>query len=144
LGILLDGKTAPKNITNGFGRKNKISFDTYQLDKDIRSFNRNAEMYLFAFNEDNKQSGIFKTKILSAKNPELLQMGDFYGYKNLVKAKNAEVYSYTKETYQEAPNVYISDNFKTENKISKSTSTKPIQLGNYRTYLLDNAKRLSI
>lgn len=114
----LDGKTAPKNITNGFGRKNKISFDTYQLDKDIRSFNRNAKMYLFAFNEDNKQSGIFKTKISSIKNPELLQMGDFYGYRNLVKAKNAEVYSYTKETYQEAPNVYISDNFKTENKIS--------------------------
>lgn len=117
--FFLDGKTAPKNITNGFGRKNKISFDTYQLDKDIRSFNRNAEMYLFAFNEENKQSGIFKTKILSAKNPELLQMGDFYGYKNLMKAKNAEVYSYTKETYQEAPNVYISDNFKTENKISE-------------------------
>lgn len=117
--FFLDGKTAPKNITNGFGRKNKISFDTYQLDKDIRSFNRNAEMYLFAFNEENKQSGIFKTKILSAKNPELLQMGDFYGYKNLVKAKNAEVYSYTKETYQEAPNVYISDNFKIENKISE-------------------------
>lgn len=115
----LDGKTAPKNITNGFGRKNKISFDTYQLDKDIRSFNRNAEMYLFAFNEDNKQSGIFKTKISSIKNPELLQLGDFYGYKNLVKAKNAEVYSYTKETYQEAPNVYISDDFKTENKISE-------------------------
>lgn len=115
----LDGKTAPKNITNGFGRKNKISFDTYQLDKDIRSFNRNAEMYLFAFNEDNKQSGIFKTKIATAKNPEQLQMGDFYGYKNLVKAKNAEVYSYTKETYQEAPNVYISDNFKKENKISE-------------------------
>ena len=116
--FFLDGKTAPKNITNGFGRKNKISFDTYQLDKDIRSFNRNAEMYLFAFNEENKQSGIFKTKILSAKNPELLQMGDFYGYRNLVKAKNAEVYSYTKETYQEAPNVYISDNFKTESKVS--------------------------
>lgn len=116
--FFLDGKTAPKNITNGFGRKNKISFDTYQLDKDIRSFNRNAKMYLFAFNEDNKQSGIFKTKISSIKNPELLQMGDFYGYRNLVKAKNAEVYSYTKETYQEAPNVYISDNFKTENKIS--------------------------
>ena len=117
--FFLDGKTAPKNITNGFGRKNKISFDTYQLDKDIRSFNRNAEMYLFAFNEDNKQSGIFKTKISSIKNPELLQMGDFYGYRNLVKAKNAEVYSYTKETYQEAPNVYISDNFKKENKISE-------------------------
>ena len=117
--FFLDGKTAPKNITNGFGRKNKISFDTYQLDKDIRSFNRNAEMYLFAFNEDNKQSGIFKTKIATAKNPEQLQMGDFYGYKNLMKAKNAEVYSYTKETYQEAPNVYISDDFKTENKISE-------------------------
>ena len=117
--FFLDGKTAPKNITNGFGRKNKISFDTYQLDKDIRSFNRNAEMYLFAFNEENKQSGIFKTKIATAKNPEQLQMGDFYGYKNLMKAKNIEVYSYTKETYQEAPNVYISDNFKTENKISE-------------------------
>lgn len=117
--FFLDGKTAPRNITNGFGRKNKISFDTYQLDKDIRSFNRSAEMYLFAFNEENKQSGIFKTKISSAKNPELLQMGDFYGYKNLVKAKNAEVYSYTKETYQQAPNVYISDNLKAENRISE-------------------------
>jgi hypothetical protein len=71
-GNFLDGKTAPKNITNGFGRKNKISFDTYQLDKDIRSFNRNAEMYLFAFNEDNKQSGIFKTKIL------LLKIQNYY------------------------------------------------------------------
>lgn len=116
--FFLDGKTAPKNMTNGYGRKNKISFDTYQLDKDIRSFNRNAEMYLFGFNEDNKQSGIFKTKIATGKNPETLQIGDFYGYKNLVKAKNAEIYTYTKETYQESPNVYISDNFKTENKIS--------------------------
>jgi hypothetical protein len=140
--FFLDGKTAPKNITNGFGRKNKISFDTYQLDKDIRSFNRNAEMYLFAFNEDNKQSGIFKTKILSAKNPELLQMGDFYGYKNLVKAKNAEVYSYTKETYQEAPNVYISDNFKTENKISNINLNKVNTTGELQNLSLGQRQKV--
>ncbi|WDT67298.1 alpha/beta hydrolase family protein [Cloacibacterium sp. TD35] len=117
--FFLDGKSAPKNITNGFGRKNKISFDMYQLDKDIKSYNRKTEMYLFAFNEENKQSGIFKSKIEASKNPELLQMGDFYGYKNLIKAKNAEVYSYTKESFQNSPNVYVSDYFKTEHQVSK-------------------------
>ena len=117
--FFLDGKSAPKNITNGFGRKNKISFDMYQLDKDIKSYNRKTEMYLFAFNEENKQSGIFKTKIEASKNPEQLQMGDFYGYKNLIKAKNAEVYSYTKESYKNSPDVYVSDYFKTEHQVSK-------------------------
>ena len=36
----------PRNITNGFGRKNKITFDTYDLDKDIKSLKPKID-YLF-------------------------------------------------------------------------------------------------
>jgi hypothetical protein len=59
-----------------------------------------------------------------------------------VKAKNAEVYSYTKETYQEAPNVYISDNFKTENKISKSILNKVNTTGELQNLFLGQRQKV--
>ena len=35
--FFLNGKKAPRNITNSYGRAHKITFDTYNLDKDIKA-----------------------------------------------------------------------------------------------------------
>ena len=67
-------------------------------------------MYLLPLTE-NKQSGIFKTKKSTAKNPEQLYKWEISMVIKKSKAKMQKCILTTKETYQEAPNVYISGQF---------------------------------
>ncbi len=97
--FFLKGSKKPRNITNGFGRKNKITFDTYDLDEDIKSLNRKSSIYLSAFDNTSKANGIFKTSIQSNVDPVKIQMENVWGYRNLQKAKNAEEYILVKESY---------------------------------------------
>lgn len=85
--FFLNSSKKPRNITNGFGRKNKITFDAYDLDKDIKSLNRKASIYLSAFDNTSKANGIFKTAIQSNSDPVKIQMENVWGYRSLLKAK---------------------------------------------------------
>lgn len=108
----------PRNVTNGFGRKNKISFNTYNLDKEEKGLDRTAPIYLYTFNEDNKQSGIFKTTINSGTDPEKIQMLNEFAFLRLIKAEDAEGYLYTKESYKESPNLFATQDFRISEQLS--------------------------
>ena len=99
------GKETPKNITNGFGRKNDLKFRYVKLDKEEQFLPE--EMKLSAFNEITKQAGYFN---LNLKNGDLseLVLDDFY-YKNLMKAKDADKLIWRKETFVDFPDLYFSD-----------------------------------
>jgi dipeptidyl aminopeptidase/acylaminoacyl peptidase len=122
-----DGKSAPKNITAGFGRANNLTFRYERVQQDNR-FERNADskfvkanelVWLDGFNNLTKENGFYRTNVGSVKAPELVVMAKFK-YSNLVKAKDADVYIYDKANYVESPNVYVTTDFKTETKLSNT------------------------
>ncbi len=125
--FFLNGSKKPRNITNGYGRKNKITFDTYDLDKDIKSLNRKNSIYLSAFDNTSKANGIFKTKIQSNSDPVKIQMENVWGYRSLQKAKNVEEYILVKESYTDSPNIFATSDFSEQQKLS---DTNP-QQSNY-------------
>ena len=121
--IPLNGKK-PKMITNGFGRKNKITFryddptrDRFQRARrepviiDWGEFN-----YISAFDHNTKESGWFKASA-KGRDPELISMGGFRYWREIAN-KDLSLFAYTKENYTEAPNLYLSTDFKSEQAVS--------------------------
>lgn len=45
-------------------------------------------------------------------------MGDIWGFKTLMKAKNAEEYIFTKESYVKSPNLFVTSDFKEQTQLS--------------------------
>ncbi|HEX8607439.1 MAG TPA: prolyl oligopeptidase family serine peptidase, partial [Pedobacter sp.] len=121
-----ENKYPAKNITNGYGRSNKITFRYEQVDPESRFFNKKEVVWLNAFNNVTKETGFFKKNISDSKNPEHITMQPSR-YSRLVKAKNDNKYIYDKGNYVSSPNVFISSDLKAESKLS---NTNP-QQGNY-------------
>jgi dipeptidyl aminopeptidase/acylaminoacyl peptidase len=114
-----DGKSPAKNITNNYGRQNKITFRYEQVDPEERFITRKDDVWLEAFNNTTKENGFYRTHIGDSKTPELVVMAKFK-YAALVKAKDAEKYIYDKGNYTSSPNVYVSNDLKTETKLSNT------------------------
>ncbi len=86
------GTEQPKNITKGFGRKNKISFDYVRLDPEKRFINEGETILLRGFNKLTKHAGFFTREINeSAADPTLVISGP-YSFNALTKAKNTASY----------------------------------------------------
>lgn len=129
-----DGKTPAKNLTNNFGRDNKITLRYEKTQQDNR-FERGAEtkfvksnelLWLNGFNNLTKENGFYRKNAGTVKNPDLVVMGK-NKYSNLLKAKDADVYIFDKGNYVASPDVYVTTDFKTETKL---TATNP-QQANY-------------
>ncbi|ATP55851.1 peptidase S9 [Pedobacter ginsengisoli] len=114
-----DGKNVPKNITNGFGRQNNITFRYQQLDTNARFLSKKEVVLLDAFNHTTKENGYYIKNIGDNKSPELLVMAKFK-YSNLGKAKDANRYIYDKANYSNSPNVFVSTDMKAEIKLSNT------------------------
>lgn len=114
-----DGKIPPKNITNGFGLQNKITFRYNKLDPEQRFLEKRAVVLLDAFNNATKEHGFYSTNIGDSKNPELVVMAKA-SYSKLEKARDAERYLYDKGSYTSSPNVFASVDLKTEVKLSNT------------------------
>jgi dipeptidyl aminopeptidase/acylaminoacyl peptidase len=114
-----EGKSAPKNVTNGFGRLNQLTFKYELLDPDSRSISKKRDMWLATFNHITKENGFYRANADDSKNPELVVMGPFK-YGTLVKAKGADRYIYDKGSYISSPDVYVSADLKSEIKLSST------------------------
>jgi dipeptidyl aminopeptidase/acylaminoacyl peptidase len=102
-----NGKGLPKMVTGGWGRKNNTSFRYISLDPEERNILSNQKLILRVFNEKNKQAGFAHLHLGFDKEPHLYQLGS-YTLGNLIKAKNANAYVYTKETFSQSPNINFS------------------------------------
>jgi len=119
-------KYPAKNITNGYGRANRLTFRYEQVDPELRFFKKKEVIWLNAFNNATKETGFFKKNLGDSKNPELVTLQKFK-YSKLIKAKESETYLFDKANYNNSPNVYVTSNFKEERKLS---DTNP-QQGSY-------------
>jgi dipeptidyl aminopeptidase/acylaminoacyl peptidase len=113
-----DGKSLPKNLTNAFGRQNKITFRYQKLDPESK-FLKKETIWLSAFNNETKENGFYTKNIGDNKNPQLVVM-DKAKYSVLSKAKNADRFIFDRCDYKNSPDVYVSVDMKNQVKLSNT------------------------
>ena len=116
-----DGKTQ-KNITNSYGRINNIKLRPIQAKtKEWRQstfkIDEKSTILLSGFNEVSKKNGIYNLQLgNTAKLSQLIEDG--VTFKSISSDAKGVNYIYTKENYQNTPNLYLSQNFVKEEKLS--------------------------
>jgi len=104
---LLDasGKQKPENLTSSFGKMHNLTFRYQKLDREARYLPE--EMLLTAFNDKNKQAGFYKLNRGSGLLQKLVLEDYMYG--SVKKAEKADVFCWTKQSYTDYPDLYVSD-----------------------------------
>lgn len=118
------GKEKPMNLTRGFGRENNIRLRYVNFDRDVDYIGRNEEMLLSAFHLTNKKAGFYTLNASAAGVPNQLVFDDL-NFNNPQKAKNAENLIWTRSTFNEFPDLWVSNfNFTNARKISNANPQK--------------------
>lgn len=100
-------QSAPVNLTVN-GRKEQLSYRLVKLDKEKKFIDLKETQLLLAFNEKTKGSGYYNARLSSPAIPKTLLAGNFM-LKAPVKAKKADAVIYTSETFEQYPDVRLSD-----------------------------------
>jgi dipeptidyl aminopeptidase/acylaminoacyl peptidase len=146
--IDLCGKNKPKNLTNGYGRRNSIKFRLVKPNGEPYSLQNNQNIYFEAFNLRTKERGYFSKKIRKDGDPQLLFMGKFtfgiwtpeYAF-NLQpsKALYANVFLDVRSSDVDAPNYFVTKDYKTFRFL---TNVRPQKNYNWYTNELHSWKSL--
>lgn len=109
------GVKAPENITKNVGRDNKIRLRYIKTDPESRFIKPKDKLLLSAFDETTKESGLYE---LAKGVTKPLMMGK-YTYSYPVKAKDKDVYCFTKGNFNTYPDLYVTSNlWKTDTKLT--------------------------
>ena len=102
-----EGKKAPVKLTKN-GRENKVTYRRIALDREQMDIDLKEPMLLTGFNEVDKTTAIYRARLTSPVSPTLLAGGS-YNYDNVMKAKNADKYIYSRENFEVFPDVWFTD-----------------------------------
>jgi dipeptidyl aminopeptidase/acylaminoacyl peptidase len=106
-----------KRLTNG--RESKIVYRYIKLDNEERSINPRGKWLLSTFDENNKHSGYYEYNASTAKGKQLITGP--YSYDGLVKAKDDTKVIFTRQSFEEFPDIRLSElGFKNEVRISNA------------------------
>ncbi len=119
--VSLNNCFKPKNITNSYGKLNKIFFLPMNEGFDDIIFNKTDTLILRAFSRLTKQNGFYEKVIMSDEDPKLFSMGDYIYYiprintsdpgMNQIKAKNSDIWLLRRGSAHEFPNYFITKDF---------------------------------
>ena len=113
------GKKAPEMITKGTGRKEKIVFRHLKFDREQDYIDMDKLQLLSSFNKETKEAGYF-TYHASGKMPLQKRIMAPNTFSSIVKAKNADVFVYTKADFRTTPDLWVTpDCWKTETPLSR-------------------------
>lgn len=119
------GQRAPVNLTK-IGRKEKIQFRYLRLDPEERFIDPAKEMLLSAFNEITKSWGYYKLNLKTQTLTKLLMSN--HRYSATVKALQADRILFSRQSFTEFPDVWVSDiNLTAPKKLSQANP----QMKNY-------------
>jgi len=114
-------------VTNGAGRNQQITFRYLDFEEESGGgFWRNRKppvidtdrtAVLSAFDHTTKENGWYTTNMRRNRDPKKIVMGP-HRYSAAKKAKNADRYIFTKESYIASPDLYVSADFLHETKLS--------------------------
>ena len=107
---------APVNMTNGFGRKNKIKFDYINTDPEKRFINPTEKILLKSQNKLNKYGGFYSVNVSEVKDPVLLNTGA-HSFSAPLKAKDSEKFIFSQSDIL-ASELYVTDDFKQLKKLT--------------------------
>jgi dipeptidyl aminopeptidase/acylaminoacyl peptidase len=117
------GKQKPIAITNGRGRKTNTVYRYVSTNREERFLTVGQQVLLRIRNEKTKDAGWATYKLFSKMEPVTVQSAAF-AYGVPVKAEEANVYCYSKESFQLSPDLYSSTDLQNELKLS---ATNPQQ-----------------
>ena len=114
-----DGVVAPLNITAGEGRKNKVTYRYVRTDPEKKFITPSQEILLHMFTDDNKHAGLAAYKVLSTEKPVTAVNGPFaISSTSIAKARDSNIYIYTKESYVHPPDLYVNTGWQQEARLS--------------------------
>jgi dipeptidyl aminopeptidase/acylaminoacyl peptidase len=118
-----DGSSAI-NLTAGLGRRDHLELRYVKLDAEEKTIDPAKPLLLRAENTETHDSGFFTTKIGAGAAPQklILEGRDF---SNPIKAKDADVFALTAQTFEQFPDLLVTDHtFQAEKKISDANPQK--------------------
>ncbi|MDD3741083.1 MAG: prolyl oligopeptidase family serine peptidase, partial [Bacteroidales bacterium] len=113
------------NITNSFGRDNNIVLRFIKTDKDSEYIDEHELVILHGFNKISKEATIYTLDIETGTLNLIFSANMSVG--NITKAKNAEVYSFSKSDFSTYPDRYIVKDNADWNNSLKITEINPQQ-----------------
>ncbi len=119
-------KEKPVRITQN-GRENKIRYRYISLDPEVEYISSKEPSILYTFDEETRATGYFSTNLAKAAVPRKLLFDD-YRFSYPLKAKDANRFIFTRENFQECPDLYYADIAFT--KINRLSDANP-QQANY-------------
>ncbi len=98
---------SPENLTAGQGRAGRVRFRLVDLDRDAPSFSTREPLLLTAYHEREKNWGFYRA---SFDKPGVTRgLDEKKLFKFVAKAKRADVIVYTRESYEEFPDLWVAD-----------------------------------
>jgi dipeptidyl aminopeptidase/acylaminoacyl peptidase len=138
----LQGKHLPVNITNGYGQKHKIKFRLANSEENKKEHSKRSTLLLNSFNMDTKYNGFFTATVEGGRDPELLTMEprtychsdlrvlnpnahEFVQNMEPIKARNKNIWIVKRHSINEAPNYFLTKDFKNYKELTSFQPQKP-------------------
>jgi dipeptidyl aminopeptidase/acylaminoacyl peptidase len=134
----LTGKSNPINLTNGYGKKHQIKFRVIRSinNESVTTFGSSDTLLLSAFDVKSKYNGFFQMVINDSNSPEQLVMGPYTFFNPTtpinshdfdigtlpLKAADKNVSIVKRQSFNEAPNYFVTTDFK---KFERLTDVNP-------------------
>ena len=128
------GGQAPRNITEGVGRRENLRFRYASVDPDEEFLPASDPLLLSAFDIESKDAGFYRDRVSGNREPEqLVMMAQSFGRgrfgSSIAKADDADIYLFTRQSFQEFPDLWTSDlSFGNMRKVSEANP----QMADYR------------
>jgi dipeptidyl aminopeptidase/acylaminoacyl peptidase len=113
------GVAAPKNLTEGAGRRAGMTFRVVDLDREELFIDPAKPLLLRAVDTLTKASGYWQDRLGTDAEPEKLLMAD-RNFGGLQKARNAEQYLLTQSTFREFPDLWTGTSIAATMRISNA------------------------
>lgn len=121
--------SAPVDITAGEGRKRNLRIRNIITDPDFRAFKAGSRVVYSLFDYSDKRNGLASASFsLKPAAPKIDFLGE-YSITRLLKAKDADVYSWIQANFSTSPNVFVSRGLAAA-KTEKVSNSNP-QMANY-------------
>jgi hypothetical protein len=114
------GTRAPRNLTDGVGRRDNLTFRLVDLEPEERAYDPTKPLLLRAFDNGTKESGLYRDRVaVATATPERVMMAP-KSWPVLRKAKGAEQYLVARADYREYPDLWTGPAFDRLTKISNA------------------------
>ncbi|MFC1544512.1 alpha/beta hydrolase family protein, partial [Gemmatimonadota bacterium] len=102
-----DGSTF-RNITEGYGRANNLSFRYFTLDPDEEAISTTDQLFFNVTNTETMAHGVATDRVRGTREPNILMLAD-YSFGRPQKAEDTNAILTTRSTFYDFPDLYITN-----------------------------------